>query len=82
VYDATGRPVGAPIPTGEATAAVYEVPIVSGGTPYLRFGDWVPALAAVVTVVALACNVRARRVGTVRRPARRGRRVPARPSAG
>jgi apolipoprotein N-acyltransferase len=82
VYDATGRPVGAPIPTGEATAAVYEVPIVSGGTPYLRFGDWVPALAAVVTVVALACHVRARRVGTARRPARRGRHVPARPSAG
>jgi len=82
VYDATGRPVGAPISTGEATAAVYAVPIVSGGTPYLRFGDWVPALAAVVTAVAVMNHVRARRAGTVRRPGRRGRRVPARPSAG
>jgi apolipoprotein N-acyltransferase len=90
VYDATGRPVGAPIPADEATAAVYAVPIVSGLTPYLRFGDGVPALAAVVTAVALTCHLRARRTGTVRRPGRRpgrhlGRRprhAPARPQAG
>jgi apolipoprotein N-acyltransferase len=86
VYDATGRPVGTSIPTGEATAAVYAVPIVSGGTPYLRFGDWVPALAAVVTALALTYHLRSRRAGTVRRPARRpgrrGRTMPARPSAG
>ncbi|MGH3316687.1 MAG: apolipoprotein N-acyltransferase [Nocardioidaceae bacterium] len=86
VYDATGRPVGAPIPTGETTAAVYALPIVDGSTPYLRFGDWVPALAAVVTAVALTYHLRARQAGTVRRPGRRpgrrGRHMPARPSAG
>ena len=81
VYDATGRPVGVPIPTGEATSAVYAVPIVSGGTPYVRFGDWVPALASVVTVSALACHLRGRREGAVRRPGRRTRHVPTRPSA-
>jgi apolipoprotein N-acyltransferase len=82
VYDATGRPVGAPIPTHQAASAVYAVPIVSGGTPYVRFGDWVPAPAALVTAVALAYHLRTRRVDTVRRPRRRGRNVAARPLAG
>ena len=82
VYDATGRPVGAPLTTGEATSAVYAVPIVTGGTPYVRFGDWVPALASVVTVTALMYHLRGRPEGAGRRPRRRTRHVPTRPSAG
>lgn len=80
VHDATGRPVGAPLTTGEATSAVYAVPIVSGGTPYVRFGDWVPGLASVVTATALAYHLRGRREGAVRRRGRRTRHIPTRPS--
>jgi apolipoprotein N-acyltransferase len=66
VYAAGGDRVGAPLSTESATAAVYEVPLVSGSTLYVRFGDW-PVYASVVLLAVLAAvgGVRA-----LRRPAR------------
>ncbi|MCL2731271.1 MAG: apolipoprotein N-acyltransferase [Actinomycetia bacterium] len=65
VFDAQGRPVGHRIGTGSSTTAVYEVPLATGVSPYVRFGDWVPHLALLMLVMGAAYE------GTrlVRRPA-------------
>jgi apolipoprotein N-acyltransferase len=57
VYDADGRPVGRRIGTGASTAAVYQVPLATGQSPYARLGDWVPHLALVLVLSALAYEV-------------------------
>ena len=64
VYDADGRPVGHRIGTSGSTSAVYEVPLATGISPYVRFGDWVPRLA--LLLVLAAAGYEARRL--VRRP--------------
>jgi apolipoprotein N-acyltransferase len=40
--------------TNESGARVFAVRLVEGETPYTRFGDWLPALCAVVVLVTLA----------------------------
>ncbi|SHM18097.1 apolipoprotein N-acyltransferase [Actinacidiphila paucisporea] len=62
VYDADGDRVGPAIGTGSSTSAVYEVPLASGRSLYVRFGDWVPHLALLLVLAAaayeLTCAVR------------------------
>ncbi|MGH3313883.1 MAG: apolipoprotein N-acyltransferase, partial [Streptomyces sp.] len=41
VYGPRGEIVGDRLSTGRSTAAVYDVPLASGTTLYLRLGDWV-----------------------------------------
>jgi apolipoprotein N-acyltransferase len=65
VYDAAGRPVGHRIGTGDSTSAVYEVPLATGRSLYVHFGDWVPRLALLLALSALAYEV----TGRVRRTA-------------
>jgi apolipoprotein N-acyltransferase len=67
VYDAHGRPVGRRVATGSSTTAVYRVPLATGVSPYVRFGDWVPRLALVL--VLAAAGYEAVRTVRVRRPA-------------
>ncbi|MEU3463903.1 apolipoprotein N-acyltransferase [Streptomyces sp. NPDC006733] len=69
VYDGQGRPVGSWLGTSAGTAAVYQVPLSQGRSPYVRFGDWVPHLALALVVVAAGYEVSLR----VRRSARRSR---------
>ncbi|MEE4546412.1 apolipoprotein N-acyltransferase [Streptomyces sp. V4-01] len=57
VYDAHGRPVGDRIGTGASTTAVYQVPLATGVSPYVRFGDWVPRVALLLVLSALAYEV-------------------------
>jgi apolipoprotein N-acyltransferase len=46
----------------ESGAWVVEVPLVTGTTPYVRFGDWVPVACVLVLVTAaLAAGLRAAR---------------------
>lgn len=52
VYDADGRPVGHRIGTGASTSAVYDVPLATGVSPYVRLGDWVPRLALLLIAAA------------------------------
>lgn len=54
VYDADGRQVGRRIGTDRSTSAVYEVPLATGTSPYVRLGDWVPRLALLLVVGAAA----------------------------
>ncbi|WP_200300891.1 apolipoprotein N-acyltransferase [Streptomyces adelaidensis] len=87
VYGPQGERVGARLGTDESTTAVYEVPLASGTTPYVRFGDW-PVHAALLTLVAWGAfeGVRAvrlrRRTGTPPPvpPARTAHGSPARPA--
>jgi apolipoprotein N-acyltransferase len=69
VYDGQGRPVGHRVGTGSSTSAVYQVPLATGVSPYVRLGDWVPHLAVLMLVAGAAYEG----VRRVRRP------VPARP---
>lgn len=78
VYGADGRPIGARIGTQESTAAVYEVPLARGTTPYVRFGDW-PVYGA-LAVLAAYCAVEGARY--VRRPAPTPPEPPARTARG
>ncbi|WP_256069650.1 MULTISPECIES: apolipoprotein N-acyltransferase [unclassified Streptomyces] len=65
VYDADGRPVGHRIGTRSSTSAVYQVPLATGRSLYVRFGDWVPRLALLMVLAAVAYEALSR----VRRPA-------------
>ncbi|WP_329129220.1 apolipoprotein N-acyltransferase [Streptomyces sp. NBC_01476] len=60
VYDADGRPVGHRIGTSSSTSEVFQVPLATGRSPYARFGDWVPRLALLLALAALAYEVTAR----------------------
>jgi apolipoprotein N-acyltransferase len=53
VYDAQGRRIGAPLGTDTSAAAVFDVPLVTGTTLYVRLGDW-PVQGA-VGVLAVFC---------------------------
>ncbi|KAA6223374.1 apolipoprotein N-acyltransferase [Streptomyces albofaciens JCM 4342] len=65
VYGPRGEPVGGRLGTERGAAAVYDIPLAGGTSPYVRFGDWalygaMSALGAYV-VVAGARALRSRR---------------------
>ncbi|MFD3695228.1 apolipoprotein N-acyltransferase [Streptomyces sp. NPDC058646] len=64
VHGASGDRIGPALPTSASTAAVYEVPLARGTTPYVRLGDW--AVAAALAALAVYCAVEGTR--TLRRP--------------
>ncbi|SEP87473.1 apolipoprotein N-acyltransferase [Streptomyces sp. yr375] len=85
VYDASGRRIGAWLGPDASTAAVYDVPLADGVTPYVRYGDW-PVQVALLVLVALGLTEGARAVRLRRTapaplgpPARTVRESPARP---
>ncbi|WP_412078614.1 apolipoprotein N-acyltransferase [Streptomyces xanthophaeus] len=68
VHGPSGERIGAALPTSASTAAVYEVPLARGTTPYVRFGDWpvAAALAALAAYCAVAGSRSLRRPGPER----------------
>ncbi|MEV6651774.1 apolipoprotein N-acyltransferase [Streptomyces sp. NPDC051219] len=66
VYGPRGERTGAPLGTDRSAAAVYEIPLARGTTPYVRFGDW--AVHGALAVLAVLCAVEG--VRALRRPAR------------
>ncbi|MFG3510189.1 apolipoprotein N-acyltransferase [Streptomyces sp. NPDC047821] len=66
VYGPDGGRIGAPLGTEASTAAVYEVPVAGGTTPFVRLGAW-PVYGALVVLAALGAVETGRRVR--RRPA-------------
>ncbi|MCX5206832.1 apolipoprotein N-acyltransferase [Streptomyces sp. NBC_00237] len=83
VYGPDGRRIGSPLGTDQSAAAVYDVPLARGVTPYVRYGDWALHLAMAVLALLLA----AEGVRNLRKPApapsvpraRTARGSPARP---
>lgn len=59
VYDAQGRRIGAPLGTDTSTTAVFDVPLATGTTLYVRLGDW-PAQGALGVLVAFCAYEGAR----------------------
>ncbi|WP_351234685.1 apolipoprotein N-acyltransferase [Streptomyces sp. NPDC002133] len=55
VYGPEGEPLGERLGTDARTAAVYEVPLARGTTPYVRFGDW-PVYGALAVLAALCAS--------------------------
>jgi apolipoprotein N-acyltransferase len=60
VYGADGQAVGRRIGTGSSTSAVYQVPLATGTSLYVRFGDWVPKLALLLVFTAAAYEATSR----------------------
>ncbi|MFD3835625.1 apolipoprotein N-acyltransferase [Streptomyces sp. NPDC058642] len=73
VYGPEGQRVGSWLGTSASATTVYEVPLATGVTPYVRFGDWVPRAA--LLVVAVWCAGQGVRFLRLRRSAP-GPRVP------
>jgi apolipoprotein N-acyltransferase len=69
VYGPRGERVGAPLGTDTSGAAVFDVPLATGTTLYVRLGDW--PLQGAAAVLALFCAVEA--VRSLRRRGRNGR---------
>ena len=66
VYGASGQRLGSWLGTDSSSAVVYDIPLVHGTTPYVRYGDWpVHAALLILTVWCAAEGVRAVRL---RRP--------------
>ncbi|MGP3999672.1 apolipoprotein N-acyltransferase [Streptomyces sp. 8N706] len=65
VYGPRGEPVGGRLPTDRSTAAIYDVPLAAGRSPYVRFGDWV----IYASIAALAAFGTAESIRAFRRPA-------------
>lgn len=61
----TGTRTGIGMGTDSGGAAVYDVPLARGTTPYVRYGDW--AVHGALAVLALFCAARLYR--SLRRPA-------------
>ncbi len=67
-----GEPVGLWLSTGSSTAEVYRVPLATGRTLYVRYGDWV-VYAAVAGLALFAGAESVRRVRDRRRGTPSGR---------
>ncbi|MFF4276639.1 apolipoprotein N-acyltransferase [Streptomyces sp. NPDC001536] len=80
VYGPEGQRVGSWLGTSASATAVYEVPLATGVTPYVRFGDWVPRAA--LLIVAVWCAGQGVRALWLRRPAPGPRVPPARTAHG
>ncbi|MFJ6698817.1 apolipoprotein N-acyltransferase [Streptomyces sp. NPDC091272] len=65
VYGPDGARLGAPLGTDESTAAVYDVPLARGLSPYARYGDWALCLAMGVLALLFAAEA----VRSFRKPA-------------
>ncbi|WP_205519138.1 apolipoprotein N-acyltransferase [Streptomyces olivoreticuli] len=55
--DAHGRTLGPRLGTDRSAAAVYDVPLAGGTSPYVRAGDWTPAGAAGCVVLYVCWRV-------------------------
>ncbi|MCX4587493.1 apolipoprotein N-acyltransferase [Streptomyces sp. NBC_01481] len=65
VYGPDGSRVGRLLGTDRSTAAVYDVPLARGTTPFVRFGEW-PVYGALAVLAALCA---AEGVRSLRKPA-------------
>ena len=65
VYGPQGERVGSPLGTDASTAAVFDVPLATGTTLYVRFGDW----AVYAALALLAALLAAEGTRLLRRPA-------------
>ncbi|WP_242587254.1 apolipoprotein N-acyltransferase [Streptomyces sp. MST-110588] len=74
VYGPRGEPVGGRLGTDRSAAAVYDVPLARGTSPYVRIGDWplYGALAALAVGCAVPVVRRAGRTARARAAARSG----------
>jgi apolipoprotein N-acyltransferase len=63
VHGPRGEPVGERLGTDRVGSAVHEVPLASGTSPYVRFGDWTvaAALGSLLLAAAVSAARRARR---------------------
>ncbi|MEU5979267.1 apolipoprotein N-acyltransferase [Streptomyces sp. NPDC047315] len=59
-YAPDGAPVGRRLPVHSSTAEVYDVPVATGTTPFVRYGDWA-VYGALGVLVALGATVGVRR---------------------
>ncbi|MFJ6087138.1 apolipoprotein N-acyltransferase [Streptomyces sp. NPDC092369] len=66
VYGASGQRLGSWLGTDDSTARVYDIPLATGTTAYVRFGDW-PVHGAIL-VLALWCAFEGARAVRLRRP--------------
>ncbi|MFG2720439.1 apolipoprotein N-acyltransferase [Streptomyces sp. NPDC048416] len=78
VYGADGGRIGKWTGTSASTATVYDIPLATGTTPYVRFGDW--AVYTALATLAVFCAAEAARA--FRRPAPRTPAPPARTGHG
>ncbi|AWI29211.1 apolipoprotein N-acyltransferase [Streptomyces tirandamycinicus] len=78
VHGPDGEPLGPRLGTDESTAAVYEIPLARGTTPYVRFGDW--AVYGALAVLVVFCGAEGLRA--LRRPAPAPPAPPARTARG
>ncbi|MEH6378323.1 apolipoprotein N-acyltransferase [Streptomyces sp. KLMMK] len=62
-----GRAVGAPLGTDRSEAAVRDVPLARGTSPYVRYGNWV----VLVSLAVVACTCAAEGVRLVRQRVRK-----------
>ncbi|MEU7133265.1 apolipoprotein N-acyltransferase [Streptomyces sp. NPDC046261] len=67
VADPRGRTVGAPLGVDSSSAAVYDVPLARGTSPYVRTGDWALYGSLVVLAVYGAVEGARRAVRSPRR---------------
>ncbi|GAB7035072.1 apolipoprotein N-acyltransferase [Streptomyces sp. NPDC021749] len=77
VYGPRGERIGGTLGTDRSAAAVYDLPLAAGTSPYARFGDWVP-YGAVGALVLAGAWAGGRRLHS-RRP---GGRTPRSPEPG
>jgi len=80
VYGPEGQRIGSWLPTDASTSAVYDVPLATGVTPYVRYGDW-PTHAALL-ILAAWCVAQGLRAVRLRRPAPAPHVPPARTAHG
>ncbi|NLU73493.1 apolipoprotein N-acyltransferase [Streptomyces sp. HNM0575] len=72
VYGPRGEPAGPWIGTSRSTTRVYDVPLATGSTLYLRTGDWI-VHASVAALVVWGAAVAVRALGRRRRERADGR---------
>jgi apolipoprotein N-acyltransferase len=66
VYGASGQRLGSWLGTSSSAAAVYDIPLAHGTTPYVRYGDW-PVHGALL-ILAVWCAAEGVRAVRLRRP--------------